>query len=273
MLVNARRFAKLVALAGIAVLLLRGLRQWAGDPPEQRASHKEAIEPPELVERYSRFMGTLPMRLTRASLARYVASSPHWRVLDVGCGPGWFPLEMAELLPDAVIVGADLSHPMTVVAARHAQAAGQADRVVFTQARGEILPFADGAFDCVVSTLALHHWQDPVAVLQELQRVAQPAGRIIVFDTRRDIHPWLWTALKVGQTFGEHLQLCENDEPSASISASYTPSELQRLALQAGWERAQVRTKLGWLMLERLPVEKTPFPVPPAPRRKRNGTR
>ncbi len=273
MLVNARRFTILVALAGIAALLLRWLRQWAGDPPERRASHKEAIEPPELVERYSRCMGTLPMRLTRASLARYVTASPHWRILDVGCGPGWFPLEIAAYLPDAVIVGADLSHPMTVVAARHAQAADQADSVVFTQARGEVLPFADGAFDCVVSTLALHHWQDPVAVLKELQRVAQPAGRIIVFDIRRDMHPWLWTALKVGQTFGERLQLCENDEPSASISASYTPSELQRLALQAGWERVQIRTKLGWLMLERLPKETTPFPVPPAPRRKRNGTR
>ncbi|MDE2929438.1 MAG: methyltransferase domain-containing protein [Chloroflexota bacterium] len=135
------------------------------------------------------------------------------------------------------------------------------------------MPFADGVFDCVVSTLALHHWQDPVAVLKELQRVAQPAGRIIVFDTRRDIHSWLWTALKVGQTFGEHLQLCENDEPSASISASYTASELQRLALQAGWERAQIRTKLGWLMLERLPAQSAAFPVPPTLRRQRNGMR
>lgn len=270
---NARRLGLFGLIVGVGILLARGLRQWAGDPPARRASHKEAIEPPELVERYSRFMGTLPMRLTRASLARYVTASPHWRILDVGCGPGWFPLEIAELLPDAVIVGADLSHPMTVKAAAHTQAAGREQRVVFAQARGEVLPFADGAFDCVVSTLALHHWQDPVAVLKELQRVAQPAGRIIVFDTRRDIHPWLWTALKVGQTFGEHLQLCENDEPSASISASYTASELQRLALQAGWERTQIRTKLGWLMLERLPAQVTPFPVPPAPRRQRNGTR
>ena len=41
------------------------------DPPTRRTSHKEAIEPPELVARYSRFMALLPMRLS---------ARPTWRV-------------------------------------------------------------------------------------------------------------------------------------------------------------------------------------------------
>ena len=269
---NARRLAVLVALAGIAALLTRRLRQWAGDPPQQRASHKEAIEPPELVARYSRFMASPPMRTVRSFLAQYaVAGSPPWRILDVGCGPGWFPLELADHAPAATVVGVDLSQPMLTTATAHAAAGRHGSRVHFAQARGEVLPFADGTFDLVVSTLALHHLQDPVAALAELRRVAQPSARIVVFDTRRDLHPWLWTLFKVSQVFVDGLQLCENGEPSASISASYTPSEAQRLALQAGWERAHVRTGPGWIVLERMPTQTKGVSVPPTPRRKHNG--
>ena len=270
---NTRRLGLLGLIVGVCILLLRLLRQWAGDPPKQRASHKEAIEPPELVARYSRFMALLPMRVVRGYLARYAtAGSTHWRILDVGCGPGWFPLELSDHAPQATVTGVDLSHPMTVTAAAHAAARRDERRVHFAQARGEVLPFADDTFDLVVSTLALHHLQDPVAALQELRRVAQPTGRIVVCDTRRDIHPWLWTLLKVSQVCIDGLALCENGEPSASIGASYTAPEAQRLALQAGWERARVQAGPGWILLERLPTQTNPFPVPPRPHRKRNGS-
>ena len=269
---KARRLGVLGFVIVAAIALARWLRHWAGAPPARRAAHKEAIEPPELVERYSRFMALLPMRVVRGYFARYAtAGSQPWRILDVGCGPGWFPLELTDRAPNAVVVGADLSHPMTVKAVAHAQAARKERRALFIQARGEALPFGDGAFDCIVSTLALHHWQDPVAVLEELRRVAQPTGRIIVFDTRRDIHPWLWTLLKVSQVFIDGMALCENGEPASSITASYTASEAHRLALQAGWERARARTRLGWIMLERLPAQTAAFSVPPSPHRKRNG--
>lgn len=270
---NTRRLGLLGLVALLGILLLRGLRQWAGNPPRQRTSHKEAIEPPELVARYSRFMALLPMRLVRGYLARYAtAGSTQWRILDVGCGPGWFPLELAECAPQATVTGIDLSRPMLTTATAHAAAGPHEQAVHFAQARGEVLPFADATFDLVVSTLALHHVQEPAAALAELRRVVQPSGRIIVFDLRRNIHPWLWTLLKVGQVFIDGLRLCENGEPASSIAAAYTPSEAHRLALQAGWERARVSAGPGWILLERLPTEATSFSVPPTPRRKQDGS-
>ena len=265
---NTRRLGLLGLVAFLGILLLRWLRQWAGDPPTRRTSHKEAIEPPELVARYSRFMALPPMRLVRGYLARYAtAGSTQWRVLDVGCGPGWFPLELAECAPQAAVTGIDLSRPMLTTATAHARAGRHDQAVHFAQARGEVLPFADATFDLVVSTLALHHVQDPAAALAELRRVVRPSGRILVADLRRDIHPWLWTLFKVGQVGIDGLALCENGEPSSSIAASYTPSEAHRLALQAGWERARVQAGPGWILLERLPTEATPFSVPPASHR------
>ncbi len=269
---NARRFGALALCLAVGLLLVRRLRQWAGNPPRRRAAHKEAIERPENVDSYTRFMALPPLRLLRGYVARRASAgmSP-WRVLDVGCGPGWFPLELADRLPAAVVVGVDLSLPMAAKAVAHAASRNREQRAVFAQARGEELPFPDDSFDLIVSTLALHHWQDPVTVLEELRRVAQPGGRILAFDIRRDIPVWLWTMFRTGQVVSDSLRLCEEGEPSASVAAAFTPAEARRLALQAGWERARVQTGLGWLMLERPPAHPAPYPVPPAARRRRGA--
>jgi SAM-dependent methyltransferase len=49
---------------------------------------------------------------------------------------------------------------------------------------GEVLPlrFADASFSIVVSRYALHHMQDPRAVVAEMARVARPGGRVLVVD-------------------------------------------------------------------------------------------
>jgi SAM-dependent methyltransferase len=44
------------------------------------------------------------------------------------------------------------------------------------------LPFETGAFSIAVSRFAFHHFQDPLAVLCEMRRVAAPDGRVVVAD-------------------------------------------------------------------------------------------
>ena len=52
--------------------------------------------------------------------------------------------------------------------------------VPFVLFDGNMLPFEDGSFDCVLILTVLHHAHDPVKVLQEAKRVS--AGRIIVIE-------------------------------------------------------------------------------------------
>jgi ubiquinone/menaquinone biosynthesis C-methylase UbiE len=42
----------------------------------------------------------------------------------------------------------------------------------------ESLPFDDQSFDAAMAVCTLHHWQDPVAGLLEMRRVAR---RVVVF--------------------------------------------------------------------------------------------
>jgi len=50
------------------------------------------------------------------------------------------------------------------------------------------MPFADGSFDLVISTLSMHHWADPTAGLAEIGRVLRPGARALVWDFR----PGVW---------------------------------------------------------------------------------
>ena len=51
-----------------------------------------------------------------------------------------------------------------------------------TGANAAQLPFGDGSFDLVVSTLSTHHWDDVPAGLRELARVVRPEGRILIWE-------------------------------------------------------------------------------------------
>jgi ubiquinone/menaquinone biosynthesis C-methylase UbiE len=50
--------------------------------------------------------------------------------------------------------------------------------------RGDVgsLPYADGAFDIVVTRFSMHHFLDPIGVLREMVRVCAPGGRVVVVD-------------------------------------------------------------------------------------------
>ncbi len=62
----------------------------------------------------------------------------------------------------------------------------------FEQGDVAALPFGDASFDLVVSTLSLHHWDDPTAGLREIGRVLRSGGRALIWDLRAGgvpLHP------------------------------------------------------------------------------------
>jgi len=116
-------------------------------------------------------------------VAEEVASRPGL-ILDVGTGPGALAVEIAGRCPSCRVLGIDLAPEMLRTAAQRAADAGVGDRVDFQVSDAAQLPLADGSIDAAVSTLSLHHWRDPPAVLRELWRVVRPGGRVLIYDTR-----------------------------------------------------------------------------------------
>jgi ubiquinone/menaquinone biosynthesis C-methylase UbiE len=101
-------------------------------------------------------------------------------VLDVGTGPGVLLVELAGRRPDLSLTGVDLSADMIATAKRNLKPFG--DRACARVADVTSLPFPDRSFDLIVSSLSLHHWDDPEAAVPELARVLRPEGRLYIYD-------------------------------------------------------------------------------------------
>jgi ubiquinone/menaquinone biosynthesis C-methylase UbiE len=117
----------------------------------------------------------------RRLAADIAASAPDGgAVLDVGTGPGVLLVELARRRPDLRLTGVDLSDDMIVAARRNVEPFG--DRVSARVADVTALPFGNGSFDLIVSSLSLHHWDDPRGAVAELARVLRPGGRVCIYD-------------------------------------------------------------------------------------------
>jgi arsenite methyltransferase len=115
-------------------------------------------------------------RLVRAALD----AAPGERILDVGCGPGFYCAELLdEVGPGGSVVGLDGSPQMLALAARRCAGHGN---VEFAQADATALPVDDAGFDAALCVQVLEYVPDPSAALAELHRVLRPGGRVVVWD-------------------------------------------------------------------------------------------
>lgn len=115
------------------------------------------------------------------------------QVLDVGCGRGAVLLAVAARLPDGRATGVDLwrtrdqSGNDERAARANADAVGVGARVELCTADMTGLPFPDGSFDVVLSSMAVHNLPTADArrgAVAEAVRVLRPGGRVVVVDIR-----------------------------------------------------------------------------------------
>jgi len=106
-----------------------------------------------------------------------VVGSARGSVLEIGAGTG-LNLSRYEGV-DRVVV----TEPVEPMRRRLIGRVGQARvPVEVVDAPAEALPFADGEFDTVVSTLVLCSVDDPVAAVREVRRVLKPGGRFVFLE-------------------------------------------------------------------------------------------
>jgi ubiquinone/menaquinone biosynthesis C-methylase UbiE len=98
--------------------------------------------------------------------------------LDVGCGNGTATLHVADTV-GLRMTGIDVD-PEQIASAR--RASGRRTDIGFLTASATRLPFDDGEFDFVFSSLATHHMPDWSAALGEMVRVLKPGGRLVYTD-------------------------------------------------------------------------------------------
>ncbi len=98
---------------------------------------------------------------TRADTQRQV-------LLDLGCGPGWFHVNLSVSCDE--LIALDLSQAMLA----QAKTAGIAKQLIHADAAA--IPLADHSVDQVFSSLMLQWCEQPLQVFSEIARVLKPGG-------------------------------------------------------------------------------------------------
>lgn len=129
-------------------------------------------------------------RTLRKMTAEMAGIRPGERVLDVGCGTGSLTLAAsARAGATGEVYGIDAAPEMIEVAAQ--KAAKARAKIDFRVALIERLPFPDGYFDVVLSSLMLHHLPDDLKRegFAEIYRVLKPGGRLFAVDFEPPTNP------------------------------------------------------------------------------------
>ena len=128
--------------------------------------------------RYGRLFGALHAEALTAALN---FCEPSGAVLEVACGTGHTTNVLASLGTE--VVACDLTPAMMQFAAERCQ--GYEPAPSFVRCNAKLLPFADATFSTVVSSRFLHLFShaEQRALMQEMRRVIQPGGYLVVdFD-------------------------------------------------------------------------------------------
>lgn len=125
----------------------------------------------------------------KSALIDQAALSDGHRILDLGAGTGTLALQIKESYPGSTVHAVDGDPGVLEIARRKAFAAGV--DIEFREGRSASLPYANEAFDRVVSTLFFHHlnWSDKLLTVQELSRVMKPGAELHVADWGRPGNP------------------------------------------------------------------------------------
>ncbi len=125
---------------------------------------------------YEQMMGIWSRSVGEVFL-HWLAPSPGWRWIDIGCGNGAFTELLVERCAPAEVQGIDPSEGQLAFARTR-----PASRIAQFQ-RGDALalPFADDSFDAAVMALVLVFVPDPAKGVAEMVRVVRPGGAVAAY--------------------------------------------------------------------------------------------
>lgn len=150
-----------------------------------------------------------------------------YRVLEIGCGTGNLAIRAKKSQPRISVIGSD---PDPLALKRASRKAAGRSGIRFEQGYAQRLPYADGEFDRVLSSMMLHHLDSDAkaAAAAEVFRVLRPGGRLHVVDMGGNMTP--------------HDGLSARFVLRSPLSAGNLGDEILKLLRETGFDCAEVDT-------------------------------
>ena len=166
--------------------------------------------------------------------------------LDLACGSANYTTALARQT-GARFVALDRSWTMLAQAAAKAPGAG----IALLQGDAGRLPFANASFDAVLSSLAVHHFPDPLAAYAEVRRVLKPAATYLIFTATAEQTQAYWLSHYFPAALVRSASQLDNEAVLRSRLAAagfadvtvipwFVPADLSDLFLYAGKHRPEL---------------------------------
>ena len=180
------------------------------------------------------FLAAKQLHPLYAAIADQLANANSFqRILDLGTGLGYLPIELARRRPELCIIGVDQAPDLIRIANANARAFRAKHDVEFRTGDPTNLPYPGRYFDLVVSVNVLHHWRDPLAIFEEVNHILVPGGQFWIYDYRKDVPKDIWDKMECRLSRLDRLAL--QFGPEASSRAAYSEDKLVELAQRANF--------------------------------------
>lgn len=216
-----------------------------------RISESGVIEDRELAE-YFNLMAKRYMRIPCLRVLKRVSAKGIERgtALDVGTGPGVFPIFISKALPEIRFKGIDLSPVMIELAKKNAIDEGVKERMEFEVGSAYSLPCEDHSIDLLLCINTLHHLDRPVDFFNEAARALKENGAFVIVDFHRDtssvivgIFNLFWRAF-----FGKHPKA--RNGFLESVRSSYTLEECRNFLEESKLKEWKLYTRTVEMWIE-----------------------
>lgn len=195
-------------------------------------------------------------------IKQYTQEQGVLKVLDVGTGPGFFAILLAELGHDVTAV--DASEEMLRQASKNAAETGVTIR--FVQGDAHQIDRADESFDLIVSRNLTWTLPDPQGAYQEWRRLLKSNGRVLIFDanwylrlSKPELQEQYERCFKqaADQGFSEHVsdqQYKQCEEIARKLPLTYeTRPQWDLITLQeCGYSQVRIQENINTLVLDEL---------------------
>lgn len=216
-----------------------------------REPSMEGLDSPEVAAAFEKVTNLLPFKLLhRKVLSQLKLYNLKDSLLDVGCGSGNLIIQVAKKYPSLDLIGVDLSSEILELAKKKAVENNLNEKIVFKIGSVESLPFPDKSVDFILSTLSLHHWEDPKQAFEEIFRVLTDGGVLLIFDFRRDARKFFYGLLKFATKVVVPKALKKINEPSGSLKAGYVFSEISQIISQTSFSNVDIKPYLAWMFIK-----------------------
>jgi len=132
------------------------------------------------------------------------------RVLDLGCGPGYFTLAMARMVgPAGKVLSVDLQPEMLSIVERKGKKLGLMSRIETHVCKADTLniPSSTKPFDFALLYYVIHEAPNPESQLSELYSLMKKTGRLLIVEPIFHVKEETFCLmLKTAQNIGYHVE-------------------------------------------------------------------